>query len=64
MLEIEKNMDGQSGEDPKTAAENADTPANAKKHKKKKKKASDGKDNQQKEAKSLEEMPKQETTEL
>ncbi|RXN21819.1 ankyrin repeat and SAM domain-containing 3 [Labeo rohita] len=38
MLENEKNMDGQSGEDPKKAAANADTPANAKKHKKKKKK--------------------------
>lgn len=33
----EKNTDGQSGEDPKTAAQNTGTPANAKKHKKKKK---------------------------
>ncbi|KAI2648780.1 hypothetical protein H4Q32_019913 [Labeo rohita] len=64
MLENEKNMDGQSGEDPKKAAANADTPANAKKHKKKKKKTSDGKDTQQKGIKSNEEMPKQETTEL
>ncbi|XP_016417990.1 UPF0488 protein C8orf33 homolog [Sinocyclocheilus rhinocerous] len=64
ILENEKIMDGQSGEDPKTTAQNADTPTNAKKHKKKKKKTGDGKDNQQKGVKSNEETPKQETTEL
>ncbi|XP_073687282.1 UPF0488 protein C8orf33 homolog [Garra rufa] len=60
----EKNTDSQSGDDPKTAASNADTSATAKKHKKKKKKTGDGKDNQQKVVKSNEEAPKQETTEL
>ncbi|KTG07178.1 hypothetical protein cypCar_00030238 [Cyprinus carpio] len=38
ILENEKNTDVQSGEEPKTTAQNADTPTNAKKHKKKKKK--------------------------
>ncbi|XP_016093792.1 UPF0488 protein C8orf33 homolog [Sinocyclocheilus grahami] len=64
ILENEKNTDGQSGEDPKTTAQKADTPTNAKKHKKKKRKTGDGKDNQQKGVKSNEETPKQETTEL
>ncbi|KAL1248318.1 hypothetical protein QQF64_021636 [Cirrhinus molitorella] len=62
--ENETKTDVQSGEDPKTAAPNADTPASAKKHKKKKKKTGDGKDNLQKAVKSNEEPPKQETTEL
>lgn len=64
ILENKENTDGQSGEDPKTTAQNTDTPTHAKKHKKKKKKTGDGKDNQQKGVKSSEETPKQETTEL
>ncbi|XP_043082596.1 UPF0488 protein C8orf33 homolog [Puntigrus tetrazona] len=60
-LENEKKT---GGEEPKTTAPNADTPANAKKHKKKKKKTGDRKDNQQKGVKINEEPPKQETTEL
>lgn len=64
ILENEKNTDVQSGEEPKTTAQNADTPTNAKKHKKKKKKTGDGKDNQKKGVKTNEETPKQETTEL
>ncbi len=64
ILENKENTDGQSGEDPKTSAQNTDTPTHAKKHKKKKKKTCDGKDNQQKGVKSSEETPKQETTEL
>ncbi len=64
ILENKENTDGQSGEDPKTSAQNTDTPTHAKKHKKKKKKTGDGKDNQQKGVKSSEETPKQETTEL